>query len=694
MAHGGVRDDDNQQERLDLSQRGGAGLFRGADYQVRVAVVLALDLIQRQIQAPHVDLGITIEPAVVLERKTERWDIRVSDPETLIEAKVAPTAKDLRDFLQKAADSGSERCRLTYGHAAFSTFNELIRLRDASGSKKSFERYRYGLTPDARQLLDLLGSDPYEALGRIEMTNLPEGSAIEGVALTTARQLVGDHARDLLSMLTDRFMADAAKRARHSAADLIEEARRRKMRIGDRPITSDLSDEARAMLLVLQKVAAPIPAAALAGAAGVREADVDEVLADLASPGVVHNTDGLWSIAPLPAETVVASPETVLSAALSALLAWIPEHRADDRVAAAVDAAVTLSRLVEKSAPEVVALTFPVLDKLLKDRGDRNLVFEVADRSIRMAIETEPTSEVASAVAVALICGRSWVLQRVGRLDRAEADAFDSLRISEDLNDPVGQAFCHKCIGRLQRLRAEESSGNGERDDLLRASAEHLREAIERFANLGEPAEVGDAYSLLARTHLSDGDTVSCEAAVREASILLTDPTHKDYLDLQIVTGDLAAANGDERAAREYFDVVIHALDGPGSDSNEIRARALHQRGLLLGDGTDRSPDDDLLEAATIFKHLGDYARAAQSTIVVIQRQGLLPTRAGDPQIARLLEDEAPLVQVLAVESHQEAMAKKRFEPAVAYRGEATIAHWRQLVSEARKRTAQLNRVW
>lgn len=694
MAIGGASDG-NQQAKLDLSQRGGAGLFRGADYQIRVAVVLALDLIQQQIQAPHMDLAITIEPAVVLKGRTERWDIGISYPETLIEAKVAPNAKDLRNFLERASESGSERCQLTYGHAAFNAFNELVRLRDTSGSKEGFERYRDNITAEAKKLLNSLGGDPYEALGRIRVVNLPEGPVIEGVALTAARQLVGDRAPDLLSMLADRFMAEAAKRVRHSAAELIEEAHDRKMRIGDRPITSsDISDEARAMLLVLEKVAAPIPAAALAGAAGVREADVNDVLADLAGSGVVDSTDGLWSVAPLPAETVVASPETALSGALSALLAWVPEHKTDHQVMAAVDAAVTLSRLLEKSAPELVAMTFRVLDKLLKNKGDRRLVFDVADRSIRMATETERTSEVAAAVAVALICGRSWVLQRVGQLDRAEADAFDSLQISEDLNDPVGQAFCHKCIGRLQRLRAEESFRNGERDALLRASVEHLHDAIERFTSLGEPAEVGDAYSLLARTHLSSGDTASCEDAVREASILLTDPTHKDYLDLQIVTGDLAAANGDAQGAREFYDLVIDALDDLGSDSNEIRARALHQRGLLPHNGADGSPDDDLSEAAAIFKRLGDHARAAQSTIVVMERQGLLPTRDGDAQIARLLENEPPLVQVLAVEAHEEAIAKKRFEPAAAYRGEATISHWRLLVSDARKTAAQLNRVW
>ena len=104
----------------DLTMRGGAGTFRGVDYQVRVAILEALLLIQRQILAPHLRLAITIEMLVYEGEATEKWDFGHEPPLAVFEAKVSPTVQELRDFLAKSAASAAARCELVFGEGTAS----------------------------------------------------------------------------------------------------------------------------------------------------------------------------------------------------------------------------------------------------------------------------------------------------------------------------------------------------------------------------------------------------------------------------------------------------------------------------------------------------------------------------------------------------------------------------------------------
>ena len=214
---------------------------------------------------------------------------------------------------------------------------------------------------------------------------------------------------------------------------------------------------------------------------------------------------------------------------------------------------VKLAQECSATHPRSVAHVFRILDKFLKRRGDKRLVFDIANLSIdatqRAALRNE---EVIKDEAQVLICGRSWVLQRIGRFAEAQVAAGKSLQLGQDIGWDLNTAYCKKCMGRLFRLQAEKEQGE-QKATLLGQSVKSLKEGIERFGKLGNfgptHPEVGDCYSLLGRTSLVTGRFREAETAVQKAHNLISDHGSKDYLDLVILSGDLQVAQGNRPMA-------------------------------------------------------------------------------------------------------------------------------------------------
>ena len=269
---------------------------------------------------------------------------------------------------------------------------------------------------------------------------------------------------------------------------------------------------------------------------------------------------------------------------------------------------VTLQRAANmKTAPAVVSRTFQVIQFFLKSFGDKHLALEVARRSRDASKQPGRGRAQAKDEAVAAICGISWVYQRTGRLAEALAEAEHSLQLGEDIKWAKNTAFCHKCLGRLKRLEAEHVQDADQRAAIIQDSVSLLRKAIQEFTALKNAAEVGDCYSLLARTYLAARDREQARNAMKEAEQRLIDPDNKDYLDLQIVRGDLMLSIN-RRSAEDLYSGVIAATKDGGYDAqrSEITARAYLQRGRvrrLLGDNGART---DLLAAAEIWDLLED----------------------------------------------------------------------------------------
>lgn len=289
---------------------------------------------------------------------------------------------------------------------------------------------------------------------------------------------------------------------------------------------------------------------------------------------------------------------------------------------------------------------FNVLDKPMKALGDKSLVLEVAETCIEVAHHPSRTPEEAECEARARICGTSWAYQRLGKLDLAASEARLSKELSELMNLSKNLAFCHKCNGRLARLRAEETDDRAERGRFLEESVAELSKAIDMFSHHEdygpEDPEVGDCHSLLARTFLFAGDVSEAKKHVEKASALIGDDESKDYFDLQIVRGDIAAHGLDWREAHTRYTAVIDRGGGHDYQMSEIVARAYMQRGkIYVRKNEKEKAASDFTKAAAIWERYDEKLPAAEA-----RWEAALVTHDFPRQVLRELEPQPPEVKL------------------------------------------------
>ena len=302
-----------------------------------------------------------------------------------------------------------------------------------------------------------------------------------------------------------------------------------------------------------------------------------------------------------------ASKDTV-GATLEALLDFVEKHQRAGQLQMMNIAMLAKIADIGVAAAQV-SRTFRTIQSFLKSSGNKRLVLEVARRSIEASKAPGRLRAQVEDEAVAVICGVSWVYQRTGRLSEAAAEAERSLDLGQSIHWDRNTAFCLKCLGRLKRLQSENLQDADQRVELLAASAKLLQEAICEFTNLKLEAEVGDCYSLLARTYFVAGNRKAASDAFREAYQRLLDPTSKDFLDLQMLEADLMQVTDPQYAADIYKDVLA-AGDGNGdAQKSEIMARAHLQLGKVwtaLGDNENSLAE--FRQAAAIWDTLQDPA--------------------------------------------------------------------------------------
>ena len=375
------------------------------------------------------------------------------------------------------------------------------------------------------------------------------------------------------------------------------------------------------------------------------------------------------------------------ASALEAILDFIAHHHRDALGKSQLMNAVTLARAADMHvASAQVSRAFRVLHPLLKARGDKRLVLDIARRSIEASKSPTRGPEQAKDEAVAVICGVSWVYQRTGRLKQARAEAEHSLELGIAIRWDRNTAFCRKCLGRLKRMEAESVSDRRQCGEFLVESEELLRDAIERFTNLGIEAEVGDCYSLLARTYLVADRPREAREAIQEANTRLLEPGTKDYLDLLIVKGDLIAQTNRRSAESIYTEVLADVSDNDAQKS-EIFARAHLHRGQVL---TALREDDkalaDFRRAAEIWDALGD--PAADLAHWEIERRADWV----DKEAQQILDVEPVGVRVRVARMVRERSAGRRV--AAAKRAKLPEKYLRDLVREAQEQLAVERPEW
>ncbi len=422
-------------------------------------------------------------------------------------------------------------------------------------------------------------------------------------------------------------------------------------------------------------------------ARGTGASDAGATLARLVARDFVSVDGGRAVLLDRAVEGIPTISDGVAASTLEAILDFIAHHHRDPLGKSQLMNAVTLAYATDMHvASAQVSRAFRVLHPLLKARGDKRLVLDVARRSIEAAKLPARGPEQVKDEAVAAICGVSWVYQRTGRLKQARAEAEHSLELGNAIRWDRNTAFCRKCLGRLKRMEAESASDPGQRGDLLVESEELLRDAIERFTKLGVETEVGDCYSLLTRTLLVADRPRDAREAMQEANTRLVEPGTKDYLDLLIVKGDLMA-HTNRRSAESIYSEVLADVSDSDAQKSEIFARAHLHRGLVLAAlHEDDKALADFRRAAEIWDALGDPATDLAHWEIERRADWM------DKEAQQILDVEPVGVRVRIARMVRDRSAGRRV--AAAKRAKLPEKYLRDLVREAQEQLAVERPEW
>ncbi len=430
----------------------------------------------------------------------------------------------------------------------------------------------------------------------------------------------------------------------------------------------------------------PLPAAVLGRAIDQDAATVAKILCHLREQAAGDAETRLPPVLSSQDDSELAGH--VWATALQAELDFVENHRNAAGRGQLFNVIALMERVAKgRTGNAQVSRTFRIVQTMLKDLGDKRLVLRIARQSIVASKLDGRTRNQVKDEAVATICGVSWVYQRTGRLAEALTEAEHSMDLGMKIGWDRNTAFCCKCIGRLHRMRSEAVSDAKEQAAALKASVEFLRDAIERFGRLGMEEEVGDCYSLLARTYLVLGDGNAARDAIARAEDRLVDANNKDYLDLQIVKGDVLLHHDPAAAEAMYTEVLATTSDTDGAQKSEIVARAYFQRGLARAATEQKGRSrEDVVRAAEIWDELGDPAGDVAHWEIARTTDWM------DKDAARVLTEVPIDVRVCAAKIISEAMAGRPVQR--AQRRRLPEGYLRGVINEARERVAVERPLW
>ena len=453
------------------------------------------------------------------------------------------------------------------------------------------------------------------------------------------------------------------------------------------------TEKTTSVLAILQRCPDMVRLEVVAKALSCSQQYLEKDLGPLVKEKTLLIENGFCSLLNPAAFTDPPNIQDILSRTLEELLAFIEVYRREEIASSQVMNAVELAKKCADSHPRVVSGVFRTLDKLLKRRGDKHLVLDIAELSIEAAKRTTRNKEVIENEVQALICGRSWVYQRVDRLDEARVAAEKSLKLGEDILWDKNTAYCKKCIGRLYRLEAEHEESREKKKQLFLRSISCLQEAIDCFGKMREfgpeHPEVGDCYSLLGRTYLSAGQVNKADKMIQKAYKLIPEDSGKDYLDLLILSGDVAAHRGDKENAIDFYNSGLRGPKSEDAEISEIQARAYLGRAQSRKfQGMQGEAVHDFGQAAIIYESLGERKRAASARWEEACLRDSIPQ-----EVIRLLVKEPPTVRIFALQS-QKKYPHSRSAQTVARRGNVNLTRWKQLIQNAKSQDAAEDIDW
>jgi len=700
-----------EEMRSDSGATGGPGGGRGFAYEIDAAIYYALDLISRAVTLSMLTESssrfIQIEPRHVEKGVVARLDIFVGSENVSIEAKAKPTDSDVTQFVQTARraleQNANRRVRLfsgTIGCPKLRSLEQLIRVAiESDGNIDRFrkrlkcERIRHGT-----QLLEALGPSAVALLMRISVTIFPETVLTEQINFRLRHLVTPARMDEARQFLFESFGRGIQCRATIFVSELLREFAKRQIQVSplDEVSVAELGEPAASTFYLLQTCATPIPTEVVARACNIKEADLKSALNDHIRSGNIVESGTDWLISPLINQRLRHARETdVAGNGLHALLEFIKANKTNRLSRVQLDNVLAIARSCVVVNPDACVPLFHDLQGILKARGDKQLVLRAAELTVEAAQESVRKSETTRrAEAEALICGMSWVYQRTGRLGEAESFAQKSLEIGQHVQWHRNSAFCQKCRGRLRRIQAERTAHKTKRKALLKESVALLFDALKLFAENTEEfgpehPEIGDCYSLMGRTFFSADDRTNAERAAKKAEGLIKDHNSKDFLDLQILLGDIAVKKLKFPDGLKNYDRAIELAGDESAERSEIAARAWLHKALLLHRLRNDEWKNAIDKAEAIWQLLDEEYMAGLAQWTRLKIEDRVPEER-----ARRLDAESPIVSVRFIELWERKLTAAGKLSAVAARGDIPDELFKELMAQAIRDVEVQHRDW
>ena len=589
----------------------------GVDYQVDVAVYYALRLLQQHFDSPDPKRTMTLEPRLVSPSGfVEGFDLSLGS--RLVEVKLAPSKDEVTSWLEQIARQSDGNRTFQLIHSKPEASLEAIRKQAAvaaeAGDAASYEDLAR-TQPWPKGIKE--PSDRFSVLRFASVRLLPHETLREQIRLF-ARFLTSNNAESIVDSARSLFLAEMKNRRSFDGPELISVLECGGLQIRPaHPTLANLTNEHRRIIALLQRFPLGLHPSSIATALQIPELLLDSTTAQLVDSRIVDRTsERLASCWSLPIQEVDEAEIRII-----ALRAACEEVKQVGRFSAQtpglVHAVLPLIRSSERIPADLAELLFIGFEHLLKDLGyKRQLLHFSQDCTDDRRIYPLHDGSFARTQARAWICGFAWYFQRAGQLDDALSWAQKSRDKGEGIGWAMNSAFADKCIGRLRRLQAEAKPSGPDRDGLLRDSARLLDSAIKLFSsdrNHGpNDREVGDCWSLLARTRLEQMDLKAAEESLDQATERIPAETpSKAYLDMLLLRGEVFERQGKlDHAEFAYQDVTSNALQG--LEASEIRARAYFRLGCLgARDVTARR--GDLRKAQGLWHDMRDFPNESRA---------------------------------------------------------------------------------
>jgi len=405
----------------------------------------------------------------------------------------------------------------------------------------------------------------------------------------------------------------------------------------------------------------------------------------------------MWRLADWPDPVLSEEREEVLTVCFDHLLDWFPVHETSPIATSQLYNAMSIAPDCLRHRPGLALKLFQSTEHVIKNLGDKHRLLEMSDFCIEASKNPSAQDQElkARAMAQAYMCGHSWVYQRTpGRLNEARIYAQKSLALGEKIGWDRNTAFARKCMGRMDRIEAEECESMAQRERLLAESENNLIAAIELFKMSREfgptHLQVGDCYSLLGRTQLVAGKIKAASESIRMAYDVLPEGPSKEYLDLLILTGDFEVKKGDRVEAEKNYKQAIDLAVTDSREISEISARAYCQRGRNRANRGDKYKDGaekDFERAVSIWQSLDEYELAADAEWALAK----LLRVADENTMQMFSKSNSRLASVIALRNYLDGLGKVKV---YARRAQPTISQVDQMLKEAAKRIAVEHPEW